>query len=43
MSHAAMPPSERAIRGISDSLVRLSVRLEGSDDLIDEMDGLING
>jgi cysteine-S-conjugate beta-lyase len=43
MSHAAMPPAERGIRGISDSLVRLSVGLESDDDLIEELDGLING
>lgn len=43
MSHAAMPPAERGIRGISDSLVRLSVGLEGVDDLVEELDGLING
>ena len=43
MSHAAMPPHERALRGISDSLVRLSVGLEAADDLIEELDGLING
>jgi len=34
MSHAAMPPSERAARGISDTLVRFSVGLEDTDDLI---------
>lgn len=34
MSHAAMPASERAARGISDTLVRLSVGLESADDLI---------
>jgi cysteine-S-conjugate beta-lyase len=43
MSHAAMPPAERSIRGISDSLVRLSVGLEAADDLIEELDGLIKG
>jgi cysteine-S-conjugate beta-lyase len=43
MSHAAMPPAERSIRGISDSLVRLSVGLEAADDLIEELDDLING
>ena len=42
MSHAAMPPEERAHRGISDSLVRLSVGLESSDDLIGELDRLLN-
>ncbi|MDR2489380.1 MAG: PLP-dependent transferase [Desulfovibrio sp.] len=33
MSHAAMPPEERAARGISDALVRLSVGLEHPEDL----------
>jgi len=43
MSHAAMPPEERAARGIDDTLVRLSVGLEEADDLIAELDRLING
>lgn len=38
-----MPPEERASRGISDALVRLSVGLEEAGDLIEEMDRLING
>ena len=33
MSHASMSPQERAERGISDSLVRLSVGLEDPEDL----------
>jgi cysteine-S-conjugate beta-lyase len=33
MSHAAMPARERAARGISDALVRLSVGLESARDL----------
>lgn len=33
MSHAAMPEKERIKRGISDSLVRLSVGLEDAEDL----------
>ena len=41
MSHAAMPSSERAARGISDSLVRLSVGLEDADDLIADFTRLI--
>ncbi len=41
MSHAAMPAEERARRGISDTLVRLSVGLEDPGDLIAEMDSLI--
>ena len=42
MSHAAMPPEERAARGVTDTLVRLSVGLEDAEDLIAEMDTLIN-
>lgn len=42
MSHAAMPPSERADRGISDTLVRLSVGLEDVDDLIADLERLIS-
>ncbi len=42
MSHAAMPAEERALRGISDSLVRLCVGLESPDDLIAELDRLMN-
>lgn len=37
MSHAAMPPAERAVRGISDTLVRLSVGLEDPDDLMADL------
>lgn len=43
MSHAAMPPEERAERGITDTLVRLSVGLEDPEDMIAELDRLING
>jgi len=34
MSHASMPPKERESRGISESLIRVSVGLEDFDDLI---------
>jgi cysteine-S-conjugate beta-lyase len=34
MSHAAMPEAERIRRGISECLLRLSVGIENSDDLI---------
>ena len=37
MSHAAMPEDERLKRGISDSLIRLSVGLEQVDDLIADL------
>lgn len=43
MSHAAMPPAERAARGISDTLVRLSVGLEDSDDIIEDLERLFAG
>jgi cystathionine beta-lyase len=41
MSHAAMPQEERAARGISDTLVRLSVGLEDSDDMIADLKRLL--
>ena len=34
MSHASVPPRERQAKGITDSLVRLSVGLEDPEDLI---------
>ena len=37
MSHAAMPAPERAARGITDGLVRLSVGLEAAQDLIADL------
>jgi cystathionine beta-lyase/cystathionine gamma-synthase len=37
-SHAGMSPDERARAGISDGLVRLSVGLETSDDLIEDFE-----
>jgi cysteine-S-conjugate beta-lyase len=43
MSHAAMPPSEREARGISDTLVRLSVGLEDADDLIADLERVLKG
>lgn len=43
MSHAAMPHGEREARGITDTLVRLSVGLEDPDDLIADLDRALNG
>jgi len=43
MSHAAMPPHEREARGVTDTLVRLSVGLEDAEDLIADLDRVING
>jgi len=42
MSHAAVPPEERRRKGITDTLVRLSVGLEDVDDLIEDMARCIN-
>lgn len=38
MSHYAVPPEERRRRGISDGLLRLSVGIEDSGDLIRDLD-----
>ena len=37
MSHAAVPPAERERKGITDTLVRLSVGLEDPEDLIADL------
>jgi len=37
MTHASIPPAQRAALGISDSLVRLSVGIEDTDDLIADL------
>ncbi|MGZ9816002.1 cystathionine beta-lyase [Peribacillus simplex] len=41
MSHAAMPADEREKRGITNSLLRLSVGLENADDLIKDFDAAL--
>jgi cystathionine gamma-lyase len=38
MTHASVPPENRAKLGISDNLVRLSVGIERADDLIADLD-----
>jgi cystathionine gamma-lyase len=38
MTHASVPAAERAALGISDQLIRLSVGIEGIDDLIADLD-----
>ncbi len=43
MSHAAMPREQREARGITDTLVRLSVGLEDPEDLIADLDRVLNG
>ena len=43
MSHASVPAEERLRKGITDTLVRLSVGLEDADDLIDDLELAIGG
>ena len=43
MTHAAVPPDERAAAGITDGLVRLSVGLEDIEDLIEALDKALAG
>jgi len=37
MTHASVPPEQRAKLGISDSLIRLSIGIEDVDDLIEDL------
>jgi cystathionine gamma-lyase len=37
MTHASVPPAERAKLGISDGLLRLSVGIESEDDLVEDL------
>jgi cystathionine gamma-lyase len=41
MTHASVPPENRAKLGISDSLVRLSVGIEDSDDLLADLENAL--
>jgi len=41
MTHASIPPENRAALGISDTLVRLSVGVEGRDDLIADLENAL--
>lgn len=38
MTHASVPPEQRAALGISDTLIRLSVGIEDVDDQIADLD-----
>jgi len=42
MTHATYSPEERAAHGIAEGLVRLSVGLEGADDLIEDLTAALN-
>jgi cystathionine gamma-lyase len=37
MTHASIPPEQRAAIGISDTLIRLSVGIEDCDDLLSDL------
>ena len=37
MTHASVPPPKRARLGISDNLIRLSVGIEDSADLLEDL------
>ncbi|KAG9218339.1 hypothetical protein CCMSSC00406_0007290 [Pleurotus cornucopiae] len=38
MTHGSIPPAERAILGIGDNLIRLSVGVEDADDLVEDVE-----
>ncbi len=38
MTHASVPPERRAVLGVTDGLVRLSVGVEDPDDLLEDLD-----
>jgi len=42
MTHASIPPDQRAHLGISDTLIRLSVGVEDVDDLIADLDAALS-
>ncbi len=37
MTHASVPAEQRAVLGINDNFVRISVGLESADDLIEDI------
>ena len=43
MTHASIPPEQRAALGITDNLVRLSVGIEDADDLIADLEQALRG
>jgi cystathionine beta-lyase/cystathionine gamma-synthase len=43
MTHASVPPEQRAKIGLTDGLVRISAGIEDSQDLIDDIDQALNG
>ncbi len=43
MTHASIPPAQRAAMGIADGFIRLSVGIEDADDLIADLDEAMRG
>ena len=43
MTHASMTPEVRATAGITDALLRLSVGIEPSDDLVADLRAALDG
>jgi cystathionine beta-lyase/cystathionine gamma-synthase len=42
MTHASVPPDQRAALGITDGLIRLSCGVEDLDDLLEDLDQAFN-
>ena len=42
MTHASVPAEQRALLGIDDTLIRLSVGIESCADLITDLDNALN-
>ncbi len=42
MTHASVPDEQRALLGIDDTLIRLSIGIESCQDLIDDLDVALN-
>jgi cystathionine beta-lyase/cystathionine gamma-synthase len=43
MTHAEVPAADRAARGLTDGLVRLSVGIEDADDIIADLEQALAG
>jgi len=42
MTHASVPDGQRALLGIDDTLIRLSVGIESCGDLVNDLDFALN-
>ena len=42
MTHASVPPAKRKMLGIDDNLIRMSVGIEGAQDLINDLNQSLN-